>query len=188
MQVNEQEPLCTDAYSAGALHQLTGARIAFSTLEGRPSAHDFDNSPVLQDWQTATDIRVVFDRLSASPADGGDDGDADVVDDVDSPAGGDSDEPSARCVTTHDYPLNLSSLAVVKPLANTQIFEASVFSERYMLSPVHLSSVCLSATFVRPTQAVPICIRLFVMKTENTAKIQTKTDRQTDRQTYKHYN
>ena len=130
MQVNEQEPLCTDAYSAGALHQLTGARIAFSTLEGRPSAHDFDNSPVLQDWQTATDIRVVFDRLSASPADGGDDGDADVVDDVDSPAGGDSDEPSARCVTTHDYPLNLSSLAVVKPLANTQIFEASVFSER----------------------------------------------------------
>ena len=103
MQVNEQEPLCTDAYSAGALHQLTGARIAFSTLEGRPSAHDFDNSPVLQDWQTATDIRVVFDRLSPSPADDEDDEDYDD-DDVDSPAGGDSDEPGSltRCEVITD--------------------------------------------------------------------------------------
>lgn len=89
MQINEQEALCTDAYStAGALvqqghHQLSGARIAFSTLEGRPSAHDFDNSPVLQDWQTATDIKVVFDRMSASVADldvDTADGDDDAVD------------------------------------------------------------------------------------------------------------
>ena len=66
LQANEQEALCSDAYSGSeaASQQYTGARIAFSTLEGRPSAHDFDNSPVLQDWQTATDIRVVFDRLT----------------------------------------------------------------------------------------------------------------------------
>ena len=74
--VNEQEALCTDAYSTIDPH--SGARVAFSTLEGRPSAHDFDNSPVLQDWQTATDIRVVVSRLHAAASeevkDGGDDG------------------------------------------------------------------------------------------------------------------
>jgi netrin receptor unc-5 len=64
---NEQEALCTDS------HRFTegspvASRIAFSTLEGRPSAADFDNSPVLQDWVTATDIKVVFNRLHFPPA------------------------------------------------------------------------------------------------------------------------
>ncbi|XP_007886705.1 netrin-1a isoform X2 [Callorhinchus milii] len=58
---NEQEAICTDSHTD--MHPLTGGLIAFSTLDGRPSAHDFDNSPVLQDWVTATDIKVVFSRL-----------------------------------------------------------------------------------------------------------------------------
>ncbi|XP_074648117.1 netrin-1-like isoform X2 [Tubulanus polymorphus] len=58
---NEQEALCTDAYTN--IDPLSGTRVAFSTLEGRPSAYDFENSPVLQDWVTATDIKVVFNRL-----------------------------------------------------------------------------------------------------------------------------
>ena len=46
---NEQEALCTDVYSTGGdVNAGPGSRIAFSTLEGRPSAHDFDHSPVLQ--------------------------------------------------------------------------------------------------------------------------------------------
>lgn len=61
---NEQEARCSDSHR----HIMVGSeaissRIAFSTLEGRPSAADFDNSPVLQDWVTATDIKVVFNRL-----------------------------------------------------------------------------------------------------------------------------
>ncbi|XP_074486621.1 netrin-1a isoform X2 [Sebastes fasciatus] len=58
---NEQEAVCTDSHTD--MFPLTGGLIAFSTLDGRPSAHDFDNSPVLQDWVTATDIKVVFSRL-----------------------------------------------------------------------------------------------------------------------------
>ncbi|XP_076792695.1 netrin-1 isoform X2 [Arvicanthis niloticus] len=58
---NEQEAVCTDSHTD--MRPLSGGLIAFSTLDGRPSAHDFDNSPVLQDWVTATDIRVAFSRL-----------------------------------------------------------------------------------------------------------------------------
>lgn len=61
---NEQEALCTDGHLFNKdTTTLQGSRIAFSTLEGRPSAADFDNSAMLQDWVTATDIRVIFHRL-----------------------------------------------------------------------------------------------------------------------------
>ncbi|NP_001158400.1 netrin1 precursor [Saccoglossus kowalevskii] len=59
---NEQEALCTDDHSS--IEPMSGGRIAFSTLKSRPSAYDFDNSPVLQDWVTATDIWGVFNRLN----------------------------------------------------------------------------------------------------------------------------
>lgn len=43
---DEQQALCTDDFSD--ISPLTGGNVAFSTLEGRPSAYNFDNSPVLQ--------------------------------------------------------------------------------------------------------------------------------------------
>ena len=43
---DETKALCTDEFSD--ISPLTGGSVAFSTLEGRPSAYDFENSPVLQ--------------------------------------------------------------------------------------------------------------------------------------------
>jgi netrin 1 len=61
---NEQDALCTDGHMYNKdTTTLQGSRIAFSTLEGRPSASEFDTSTILQDWVTATDIRVIFHRL-----------------------------------------------------------------------------------------------------------------------------
>ncbi|VDN01033.1 unnamed protein product [Thelazia callipaeda] len=61
---NEQEALCTDSHILASMPN----RVAFATLEGRPSAFEFEQSPVLQDWVTATDIRVIFNRLSPDQA------------------------------------------------------------------------------------------------------------------------
>lgn len=55
---NEDEARCSDSH-----HQNLGNRLAFSTLEGRPSAIDLENSKKLQNWISATDIKVVFNRL-----------------------------------------------------------------------------------------------------------------------------
>lgn len=61
--LNEQEARCSDAHRHSSDGGVFGGRIAFSTLEGRPSASNFDTSAVLQDWVTATDIRIIFHRL-----------------------------------------------------------------------------------------------------------------------------
>uniref|UniRef100_A0A182T571 Laminin N-terminal domain-containing protein n=1 Tax=Anopheles maculatus TaxID=74869 RepID=A0A182T571_9DIPT len=46
---NEQEARCVD-HNRYSVDGVQGSRIAFSTLEGRPSAPEFDNSVILQDW------------------------------------------------------------------------------------------------------------------------------------------
>lgn len=62
----ETEPLCSDPRPLQ--RQKGGVVLAFSTLDGRPSSPDFDHSHTLQDWVTATDIRVVFHRVSKDTA------------------------------------------------------------------------------------------------------------------------
>lgn len=59
---DETKALCTAMFSD--ISPLTGGNIAFSTLEERPSAYYFDDSAVLQEWVTATDILVMLTRLN----------------------------------------------------------------------------------------------------------------------------
>nr|CDJ87589.1 Laminin and EGF and Netrin module domain containing protein [Haemonchus contortus] len=58
---NEQEALCTNSHTVAPITN----RVAFPFLENRPSAIFFESSPVLQDWVTATDIRILFTRLGS---------------------------------------------------------------------------------------------------------------------------
>ncbi|KAH6946202.1 hypothetical protein HPB50_012140 [Hyalomma asiaticum] len=59
---DETKALCTGEYSG--LSPLSGGNVAFSTLEGRPSAFHFEQSKLLQEWVTATAIRIVLTRLN----------------------------------------------------------------------------------------------------------------------------
>ena len=60
--INEDRALCNAEFSD--LTPLTGANVAFSTLEGRPSMFNFEYSPELQSWVSATDIRISLSRLN----------------------------------------------------------------------------------------------------------------------------
>lgn len=59
---NEQEAVCSEDYSK--TRSRKGTRVAFSTLQDRPSSYHFEESPVLQDWVTATDIKIVFEKMA----------------------------------------------------------------------------------------------------------------------------
>ncbi|XP_034753093.1 laminin subunit gamma-3 isoform X2 [Etheostoma cragini] len=59
---DEKTALCTDEFSD--ISPLTGGNVAFSTLEGRPGAYNFDQSVVLKEWVTATDLLISLDRLN----------------------------------------------------------------------------------------------------------------------------
>lgn len=59
---NEAIPLCSDEFSD--IVPLTGALVAFSTLEARPSAFNFEESDELKEWVTATDVKIVLNRLN----------------------------------------------------------------------------------------------------------------------------
>lgn len=60
---NEAVAQCTREFSD--ISPLTGGNIAFSTLEGRPSSHNFEESEVLQNWVTASEIKVVLNRMNS---------------------------------------------------------------------------------------------------------------------------
>lgn len=54
--------LCTSEYSD--ISPLSKGTVAFSTLEGRPSAYYFETNTELQEWVQATDLRITLDRLN----------------------------------------------------------------------------------------------------------------------------
>ncbi|RNA00650.1 Laminin subunit gamma-1, partial [Brachionus plicatilis] len=59
---NETSAGCTDEFSDIA--PLSGGSVAFSTLEGRPNAYDFENNQDLKEWVSATAIKITLNRLN----------------------------------------------------------------------------------------------------------------------------
>ncbi|XP_025905366.1 laminin subunit gamma-3 [Nothoprocta perdicaria] len=59
---DERVAFCSDEFSD--ISPLSGGNVAFSTLEGRPSAYNFDGSPALQEWVTVTDLLISLNRLN----------------------------------------------------------------------------------------------------------------------------
>ncbi|XP_021567698.1 laminin subunit gamma-3 [Carlito syrichta] len=59
---DERVAFCTSEFSD--ISPLSGGNVAFSTLEGRPSAYNFEESPGLQEWVTSTELLISLDRLN----------------------------------------------------------------------------------------------------------------------------
>lgn len=59
---DERVAFCTSEFSD--ISPLSGGNVAFSTLEGRPSAYNFEGSPALQEWVTSTELLISLDRLN----------------------------------------------------------------------------------------------------------------------------
>uniref|UniRef100_H2Y3Y5 Netrin-1 n=1 Tax=Ciona savignyi TaxID=51511 RepID=H2Y3Y5_CIOSA len=55
---NEQEVLCSENFSE--VYPYSRGIIVFNPRDGRPSDEDFDNSYILQEWVTATDVKIVL--------------------------------------------------------------------------------------------------------------------------------
>uniref|UniRef100_H2Y3Y7 Netrin-1 n=1 Tax=Ciona savignyi TaxID=51511 RepID=H2Y3Y7_CIOSA len=53
---NEQEVLCSENFSE--VYPYSRGIIVFNPRDGRPSDEDFDNSYILQEWVTATDVKI----------------------------------------------------------------------------------------------------------------------------------
>ena len=58
----ENEAICDSKMSK--ISPLSGGEIVFATLEGRPSNAQFEQSAILQEFVTATDIRITLVRLN----------------------------------------------------------------------------------------------------------------------------
>lgn len=59
---NEREAICESKMSK--ITPISRGDVIFSSLEGRPSKTNFEKSPVLQEWVTATNIRITLVRMN----------------------------------------------------------------------------------------------------------------------------
>lgn len=59
---NEAVAICTSEFSD--ISPTTGADVPFSTLDHRPSAENFNESEQLKDWVTASEVKIVLNRMN----------------------------------------------------------------------------------------------------------------------------
>nr|NP_001027598.1 netrin precursor [Ciona intestinalis]BAA94302.1 netrin [Ciona intestinalis] len=64
-ETNEQEVLCSEDFNS--LYPFSLGALVFNPKDGRPSEDDFEHSFILQNWVTATDIKIVLAGLHDIP-------------------------------------------------------------------------------------------------------------------------